>query len=66
VVIKQGHSLKLEEVVVFLKSLGAGMLLTPERLELIDELPKTAVGKIDKKALRKDIADKVAAEAALA
>lgn len=62
VVLKDGHNLTLDKAVAFLKDLGAGMLLLPERLEIVPELPKTAVGKIDKKALRKDIEEKVRAE----
>jgi acyl-CoA synthetase (AMP-forming)/AMP-acid ligase II len=33
----------------------------PERLEIIAELPATKVGKIDKKALREDIARRLTA-----
>ena len=35
----------------------------PERLEIVDALPVTSVGKIDKQALRDDIAQKLEAEA---
>ena len=34
----------------------------PERLEIVDSFPLTAVGKINKKALRQMIADKLAQE----
>jgi non-ribosomal peptide synthetase component E (peptide arylation enzyme) len=34
----------------------------PERLEVVDQLPLTHVGKIDKKELRKIIADKLKKE----
>jgi non-ribosomal peptide synthetase component E (peptide arylation enzyme) len=36
--------------------------LLPERLELVGTLPETGVGKIDKKALRKDIEEKLRRE----
>lgn len=59
VVPKVGKSLHFQEMVDFLKSQGAGVLLLPERLEIIDKLPETGVGKIDKKALRRDIIHKL-------
>lgn len=55
VILKPGKTLNFEEVTSFLKGLGAGKLLLPERLEIVDELPKTPIGKVDKKTLRKDI-----------
>jgi len=62
VVLKPGARLTFEEMMVFLKSQGAGVFLLPERLEIVDKLPKTAVGKIEKKSLRKDIAEKLKRE----
>lgn len=59
VVLKPGTRLTFEEMVAFLKDQGAGVLLLPEWLEVVDKLPMTAVGKIDKKALREDIAEKL-------
>ena len=59
VVLKPGTKLTFEEMVAFLKDQGAGVLLLPERLEVVDKLPMTAVGKIDKKALREDIAERL-------
>jgi 2,3-dihydroxybenzoate-AMP ligase len=46
---------RLDEVVAFLKSKGASVLQCPERVEIIEELPMTKVGKVDKKRLREDI-----------
>jgi 2,3-dihydroxybenzoate-AMP ligase len=46
----------------FLKGKGASVFLLPERIEIIDELPLTNIGKVDKKALRVDIAAKLKAE----
>jgi salicylate---CoA ligase len=37
----------------------------PERLEVVDELPVTSVGKVDKSRLREDIAAKLEAEQAV-
>jgi len=34
----------------------------PDRLVMVDEIPRTMVGKIDKLALRADIADRIDAE----
>ena len=55
VVTRPSKALSFEEMIDFLKAQGAGVLLFPERLELVDALPMTNVGKIDKKELRKDI-----------
>lgn len=62
VVLKPNSNLSFEKLIDFLKSQGAGVTLLPERLEIIDELPKTPVGKIDKKALRKHIEEKLRKE----
>lgn len=62
VVPKSGKGLTLEEMVEFLRGEGASVLLLPERLEIAGRLPETGVGKVDKKALRKDIAEKLAGE----
>jgi len=52
---KEGKSLTLPDLITFLKSAGAGKLLLPEKLEIVKELPRTHVGKIDKTALRQSI-----------
>jgi 2,3-dihydroxybenzoate-AMP ligase len=52
----------LEDVRRHLDALGVAKVKWPERLEWVDELPRTLVGKIDKKALRADIGDRLAAE----
>ena len=48
--------LTLQEVRAHLEELGVAKFKWPERLEWLDELPKTSVGKLDKKKLREDIA----------
>lgn len=55
----QGKDLSFEEMISHLKQKGASTLLLPERLEIVEEIPLTNVGKIDKKALRAHIAEKI-------
>lgn len=59
-VVKQGHRAPtLEEVrEVFARAEVAGFKY-PDRLEIVDRLPMTKVGKIDKRVLRQDIADRL-------
>jgi non-ribosomal peptide synthetase component E (peptide arylation enzyme) len=45
---------------------GLAKFKLPERIEEVGEFPITRVGKVDKQALRKTIADKMAAEEPLA
>lgn len=60
VTLKEGASLSFQELVAYLKSIGASVLQMPERLEIIDAIPLTKIGKADKKALKEDIAKKLA------
>jgi non-ribosomal peptide synthetase component E (peptide arylation enzyme) len=55
VVLNPEVTLTLQEVVAFLKSKGASVQQLPERIEFIEDLPVTKVGKVDKKVLREDI-----------
>lgn len=57
-----GAKPRLEGVVSFLKSKGASVFQCPERIEIIEELPMTKVGKVDKKSLREDIRKKLKQE----
>jgi non-ribosomal peptide synthetase component E (peptide arylation enzyme) len=41
------------------------VLLLPERMEIVPDLPKTTVGKIDKKTLVKEITEKLKREGVL-
>ena len=59
VVPSPGKGFSFEEMIEFLKGQGASVLLLPERLEIVDSLPLTGMGKVDKKALRKDIGSKL-------
>jgi 2,3-dihydroxybenzoate-AMP ligase len=49
------RTLGLEELVTHFVSRGLAKGMTPERVELVERLPLTNVGKIDKKALRERI-----------
>jgi non-ribosomal peptide synthetase component E (peptide arylation enzyme) len=46
----------------FLGSQGLAKYKWPERVEVVDAFPLTRVGKVDKPALKKLIADKLASE----
>jgi 2,3-dihydroxybenzoate-AMP ligase len=60
-VIRPGSTLTLEEVRAALSGAGVATFKWPERLEVVDELQTTKVGKIDKKALREDVAQRLTA-----
>lgn len=54
--LKAGASkFSLDDLSSFMQGRGASKLLIPERIEFIDEIPLTKVGKADKRALREDI-----------
>jgi len=59
--LKEGARLSFEELVTYLKGIGASVLQLPERMEIIDAMPLTKVGKTDKKVLKEDIAKKLGA-----
>jgi salicylate---CoA ligase len=61
VVPRPGATVTLDEVRDAMHAAGVARFKLPEHLELVDELPTTKVGKIDKKALRADVAARVAA-----
>jgi 2,3-dihydroxybenzoate-AMP ligase len=54
-VLREGASLSFAQMSTFLEQKRIARFKLPERLELIDALPTTAVGKISKKDLREDI-----------
>ncbi|WP_327093658.1 AMP-binding protein [Nocardia vinacea] len=58
----QGHSVELSDVVALMNSAGVARFKLPERLVLIHRMPVTKVGKIDKKALRADILERLTQE----
>jgi len=51
-VVKAGARVTPEAVRTHLESHGFARWQLPDRIELVDEIPKTAVGKLDKKVLR--------------
>ncbi len=57
-----GKGVSLEEIVSYLKAQGASVMFLPERIEVVEALPLTAMDKVDKKILRQDIAEKLEAE----
>jgi non-ribosomal peptide synthetase component E (peptide arylation enzyme) len=65
VVARPGASLDLTGLVAFLRDQGMPVWQLPERLELMDELPRSAGGKIMKAQLREYVDARVAAEATL-
>ena len=58
-----GVNLDFEAIIAFLKSRHVSVLLLPERIEFVKEIPLTKAGKMDKQALVKDITDKVSTKA---
>jgi salicylate---CoA ligase len=61
-VVMPGATLTLDAVRSAMTAVGVARFKWPERLVLVPELPATKVGKIDKKALRADIAARLARE----
>jgi 2,3-dihydroxybenzoate-AMP ligase len=54
----------LQDIHALMLAAGAARFKLPERLVVVDELPATGIGKVDKKALRADIASRQVSEAA--
>jgi 2,3-dihydroxybenzoate-AMP ligase/mycobactin salicyl-AMP ligase len=57
-----GEPVSLEAMHEHMRGLGASNILLPARLEVVEEIPLTAAGKADKRALRADITEKLATE----
>lgn len=58
----RGEKIAFEELISFLKERGASRMHLPERLELLEDFPLTPMQKVDKRAVREDIARKLKAE----
>jgi 2,3-dihydroxybenzoate-AMP ligase len=58
-----GVNLDFEAIIAFLKSRQVSVLLLPERIEFMKEIPLTKARKMDKQALIKDITAKVSSKA---
>jgi non-ribosomal peptide synthetase component E (peptide arylation enzyme) len=56
VVLEPGSELTLDDLRNAMSAAGVARYKWPERLEVVDQLITTKVGKIDKKALREDVA----------
>ena len=54
-----GKDLKLDEIVSFLKEKGVAGMLIPERIEIMERFPLTPAGKSDKKAMRKEVEERI-------
>lgn len=63
VVPASGAVVRLEDIRASMRARGVAKYKWPERLELVDELLSTKVGKIDKKAIRADLAGRLARDA---
>jgi 2,3-dihydroxybenzoate-AMP ligase len=59
---KKDEKISFEEIISYLKEKKTSVLYLPERIEIIDELPLTNVGKVDKKRLREAITEKLKKE----
>ncbi|OLF05829.1 2,3-dihydroxybenzoate-AMP ligase [Actinophytocola xinjiangensis] len=55
VVLHEDYSLTLDEVRALFAAQGVAKFKHPQQLEIVTDFPLTAVGKVDKKALRQDI-----------
>ncbi|MGV8057003.1 MAG: class I adenylate-forming enzyme family protein [Smithellaceae bacterium] len=59
VVLNKGKQLTLDDIKQFLDGKGMQRIKFPERLEIIDEMPVNVGGKVNKKELEKNIAEKI-------
>ena len=59
VVPKGGETITLEEITFFMKEQGVAIYKLPERLEIIDAIPRNPVGKVLKAKLKEDIKKKI-------
>ena len=62
VVPRPGAAVTLRDVVEVMERAGVARFKLPERLVVVDAMPRTPIGKIDKKALRADITGRMDAE----
>jgi len=63
VALEPGMTLTFDELIAFLRQQRIAGFKLPERLEIVDKLPTSLVGKVLKRQLREQIAAKIAAEA---
>jgi acyl-CoA synthetase len=60
--LKPGESISLEEVQAFMDQSNVAKYKWPERVEIIDQLPRTPTGKVLKYVLRRDIRERMGGE----
>jgi 2,3-dihydroxybenzoate-AMP ligase len=60
--LQKGVDITFEEIISFLREKKTSVLYLPERVEIIEEIPLTNVGKVDKKRLREEIKEKLKKE----
>ena len=60
IVPRDGQSVTLEDVATFMKESGIAVYKIPERIEIINAIPRNPVGKALKNILREDIRKKIA------
>lgn len=58
-VVARGDLPKTRELTSFLRARGLAQFKIPDRIEFIDQFPKTGVGKVDKRLLRERIAQRL-------
>ncbi|GGE33443.1 cyclohexanecarboxylate-CoA ligase [Pullulanibacillus camelliae] len=63
VTLKTNKAFTLEDITSYLEAKGVAKIYWPEHLELIDELPRTVTGKVQKYVLRQMITDKITTKA---
>ena len=65
-ILRTGHAAPtVRQLADFLVTQGLAKFKCPERIEIVEEFPVTRVGKVDKAALRRDVAARISAEHAL-
>jgi non-ribosomal peptide synthetase component E (peptide arylation enzyme) len=56
---EEGATLIFDQIIGYLKEQKASVLQFPERIEFLSEMPMTPAGKINKRAIREDIVEKL-------
>ena len=59
---KRNEAISFEEIISYLKEKKTSVLYLPERIEVIEEMPLTNVGKVDKQLLREKIKERLKKE----
>jgi len=59
---KKDATISFEEIISYLKGKKTSALYLPERIEIIEEMPLTNVGKVDKRRLKEEMKEKLKKE----